>query len=262
MKHSHWAPIALVLLLAACANQPQATGKPNWATIEQAGPGGARISCVALEDFGNRYTTVDQSAFGVPLMQWDKDLPAFLISTAQACQQNYLQVFSQNGKLNQQNANAINRATEHIIRKIQVADRSISIRRSAVEQQVRQQDERREREAQDAAKSAEQADRQRTLAACQQTKEYKFFIAESLVIQSVENLQGWQESAKQEARISRESGVRNLSRDYTIAQWKLEAKDSLDEAWANYKKAGGKASSPYRVKQTVNDPCASPSPKT
>lgn len=72
----------------------------------------------------------------------------------------------------------------------------------------------------------------------------------------VETLDDLKGVTKQERRINAQSGVKNLTRDYAIAQNRIEAQDGLKTWFAEYRKAGGKAKNPVSVKHTAGDPCA------
>lgn len=99
-------------------------------------------------------------------------------------------------------------------------------------------------------------ERQQAEDSCHSKKQYLLYQAQENIIDGFEQLAGWEANRARERRISRESGVRNLSEEYNNGVWIVQIKETIKEEWATYKKLGGKASTPKGVKHALENPCA------
>lgn len=98
---------------------------------------------------------------------------------------------------------------------------------------------------------------QRVLAECQTTKQFKLYDSQESVIDTIDQISGWKEKKAQERRYVNESGVRDLGEERNIGGWIVSLQDSLKEFFSEYKKLGGKASTPSKVTHKLQDPCSS-----
>lgn len=100
------------------------------------------------------------------------------------------------------------------------------------------------------------AERKQAEDSCHSKKQYLLYQAQENIIDSFEQLAGWEANRAKERRISKESGVRNLSEEYNNGAWIVQIRETIKEEWTAYKKFGGKASTPKGVKHTAKNPCA------
>lgn len=104
---------------------------------------------------------------------------------------------------------------------------------------------------------AYQKDRERIaqLNACEATPAYRLYAAQEAVIEDIEVQQNLRKAVSRQKQLIKMSGVRNLSAERQIAEEQLDVQAALNEHWAEYKSAGGKAASPQAVKHKIEDPC-------
>lgn len=246
MKNILWCAL---LVMSPCAVAQQGMDPAHTQSPRLSG-----VTCPGLDAFADNNEI--GIAFGVDPSNWsDRDV-AFLVSATYNCKRDMINALSQNNRLTSQTSDAVSLRTEMIIKKIRIinsenraADRRVAANKAELAQAQRLESDR---------LSADLATSQ---AACIKSDGNMAYQIQENVIQGVAAIADWKSSAAQEAKISRASGIRNLSREYSNGEGRVESQDALNQAWQAYKEIGGKATSPQRVAHTLKDPCLQFTPR-
>ena len=239
----------LLTLFVLCISA-NSSAQSDWTRVRLTGPGGVQTTCHDLEAFGSPQVGSDSNLFGMDQVQWTPEMISFLVGMAYDCQTHLIQDMSKQKKLTPQLTGLIHDHTERTAAKLHaVMDQNDALAKSAAASDRAQAQSDRE------AKKQLAENARRLLVSCEDTKEYRFYDAEDAVMQDIDVLQGWDDNARQERRVSNFGGVRNLSNEYINAQGKVSAQDALKQAWADYKSLGGRAASPQKVRHRSADPC-------
>lgn len=129
--------------------------------------------------------------------------------------------------------------------------------RQAEEERLRIKAEQESAQREQAYQQAYQKERERIaqLKVCEAEPAYSLYAAQEAVIEDIETQQNLKKAAARQKKLVQMSGVHNLSEERQIAEEQLAVQAALKEHWADYKSAGGKASSPAEVKHKIEDPC-------
>jgi hypothetical protein len=91
--------------------------------------------------------------------------------------------------------------------------------------------------------------------ACHDTKEYLIYQAQENVIGDLEQISIVKSNMAHDLEVSKASGVRDLRNERANGEQLVDARDALKEAFADYRKFGGKASMPQKVTHQLTNPC-------
>ncbi len=107
----------------------------------------------------------------------------------------------------------------------------------------------------DQALDERRAQMKKELDACLHTDAYAQYEIRQEIQEKLENLRGIAALQAQEREIQRASGVRSLTRDYSLGKDKVEVTAELQASWREYKQRGGKGARPEAIPPQPN-PCS------
>lgn len=90
---------------------------------------------------------------------------------------------------------------------------------------------------------------------CHDTQEFRLYDAQETVATSVEEVSVQRAGLAQQRKIAAASGVRDLTEERRLGEWLVNYQDAVKTSFAEYRKLGGKATSPQTVGHKIPNPC-------
>lgn len=208
---------------------------------------GQEKSCFSISELDRALSVEDRRYF----WGWDESDYDAAASWATACMNSGGQFA---GATRVSRLRAMQKKLQHLQEREAYAAAAPQRRAEEAERKEAARKEREQKQQEQAARKQAVDDKSAQLEECKKTPTYSMYLIQDMVIADLDNIKGAKEQQAMQRRYAAASKVRDLYEERAAGEALVQAQDSLKTDFAEYKRLGGRASSPSAIKGAPN-PC-------